>query len=260
MTGCGWFRSSPIPKNVLEVRPGIVEGYLSLDKSPDILMLLPPPPAEVSASFAADQEVFRETRSLKNGQRWDQAAKDANLLFPAAPEAFSCALNAPITRGAMPNLYMLMHRTMSDAGYATFAAKNRYKRTRPFVANSESSCTPEDEEKLAKDGSYPSGHSSIGWTWALILAEIAPDRADAILSRGYAFGQSRVICGVHWQSDVHAGRVVAAAVVAKLHTDKVFLAQLAAAKKELTAARAKGFKPSRDCEAEASALGLGWHP
>ena len=88
----------------------------------------------------------------------------------------------------------------------------------------------------------------------MILAEIAPDRADAILSRGNAFGRSRVICGMHWQSDVHSGREVAAAVVAKLHADGVFLAQLAAAKKEPAAARAKGLKPANDYKAGAAAL------
>jgi acid phosphatase (class A) len=173
---------------------------------------------------------------------------------PKRLEAFSCALDAPITREAMPNLYTLMQRTLSDAGHATGAAKQRYGRTRPFVENKARSCTPEDEAWLARNGSYPSGHTSIGWTWALILAEIAPERVDAILSRGYAFGQSRVVCGVHWQSDVDAGRVIAAGVVARLHADPVFQAQLAAAKKELADVRAKGMKPARDCRAEAAAL------
>jgi acid phosphatase (class A) len=246
--------ASPIPSTVQEIRPGVLQGYLPLDKVPNSLTLLPAPPAEGSAAFAADQEAFRAARSLINGPRWAQAATDANLHFPEAPEVFSCALNAPITREAMPNLYTLMQRTMSDAGYATFAAKNNYNRPRPFVVNKETSCTPEDEAKLANNGSYPSGHTSVGWAWALILAEIAPDRANAILSRGYAFCQSRVICGVHWQSDVHAGRVIGAAVVARLHADPVFLAQLAAAKRELAAARAKGLKPTNDCKAEAAAL------
>lgn len=149
---------------------------------------------------------------------------------------------------------MLMHRSWTDAIVATLAAKNHYKRVRPFVVNKQTSCTPDWEKELIKDGSYPSGHTSIGWTWALILAEIDPDRADTILSRGYAFGQSRVVCGVHWQSDVTAGRVIASAVVAKLHSDPVFRAQLDAAKKELAAARAKGLKPAIDCKAEAAAL------
>ena len=253
VTGCAGVTPSTIPAAVAEIRPGVLQGYLPPDSLPNSLTLLPAPPGNDTAAFAADQEAFRETRPLKNGPRWAQAARDANLHFPEAPEAFSCALSAPITRENTPNLYMLMQRTQTDAGYATSAAKNTYKRPRPFVVNKETSCTPEDEARLSDNGSYPSGHTSIGWAWALILAEIAPERADAILSRGYAFGQSRVICGVHWQSDVHAGRVIGAAVVARLHTDPVFLAQLAAARKELAAAWANGLKPSSDCKAEAAA-------
>lgn len=254
VAGCACLTSSPIPTEVREVRPGILQGYLLPDKVPNSLSLLPVPPDKESAAFAADQEAFRLTRPLINTPRWAQAIRDANLNFPEAPEAFSCALDAPITKEAMPNLYMLMHRTWTDAILATFAAKNNYKRIRPFVMNKETCCTPDWEAELAKDGSYPSGHTSIGWTWTLILAEIAPERADAIFSRGYAYGQSRVICGVHWQSDVTAGRVIAAAVVAKLHADPVFRAQLEAAKKELAAVRAKGLKPAVDCKAEAAAL------
>ncbi|MEN6622856.1 MAG: phosphatase PAP2 family protein [Smithella sp.] len=254
LTGCTCLTHPVIPTKVPEVYPGILQGYLPQIQAPNSLILLPPPPAKESAAFAADQEVFYSTRSMINTPRWSQAIKDAEYRFPDAPKAFSCALNAPITRDAMPNLYMLMQRTFTDAIVATLATKNKYKRVRPFAVNKQVSCTPKDEAELVKDGSYPSGHTSFGWTWALILAEIAPDRADAILSRGYAFGQSRVICGVHWQNDVNAGRVIAAAVVAKLHSDPVFRAQLEAAKKELDEVKAKGLKPAVDCRAEAAAL------
>lgn len=258
VAGCAGIKTTtPIPATVPEVRPGLLQGYLQLSEAPNSYTLLPAPPAVDSAAFGADQEAFHTTRTLINTPRWQLAARDANLHFPEAPEAFSCALNAPITKEAMPNLYTLMHRTLTDAGYATYAAKNKYNRPRPFMVNKQTSCTPNEETKLAKDGSYPSGHTSIGWAWALILAEVAPDRADAILSRGYTFGQSRVICGVHWQSDVHAGRVIAAAVVAKLHADPVFRAQLEEAKKELKNARARDFKPLRDCRAENEALASG---
>ncbi|NTW78383.1 MAG: phosphatase PAP2 family protein [Syntrophaceae bacterium] len=254
VTGCTCLTSSAIPTKVQEVRPGILQGYLPPDKAPNSLTLLPAPPAKESAAFAADQEAFRTTRSLTNTARWKQAIQDANLRFPEAAKVFSCALNAQVTKDATPNLYMLLQRTSTDASVAALAAKRNYKRVRPFVVYKQTSCTPDWENDMKKDGSYPSGHTSIGWTWALILAEIAPDRADAILSRGYAFGQSRVICGVHWQSDVIAGRVIGAAVVAKLHSDQVFRAQLAAAKKELAAAQAKGLQPTIDCKAEAAAL------
>jgi acid phosphatase (class A) len=77
---------------------------------------------------------------------------------------------------------MLLRRTMGDASLATSKAKNQYKRVRPFVALNAHTCTPQDEAFLAKNGSYPSGHSSIGWAWALVLLhknEAAADEANA---------------------------------------------------------------------------------
>ena len=72
---------------------------------------------------------------------------------------------------------------------------------------------------LAASGSYPSGHGAGGWAWALVMAELVPSRADAILQRGRDYGDSRVICGYHFPSDIEAGRVIAAAVIARLHAD-----------------------------------------
>jgi acid phosphatase (class A) len=103
-------------------------------------------------------------------------------------------------------------------------------------------------------GSYPSGHTSIGWNWALTLTEIAPDHADAILQRGRAFGQSRGICGAHWKSDIESGRIIGAATFAKLHASPVFMAQMAAARAEVSKARSRGAAPSGNCAAEAAAL------
>lgn len=145
-------------------------------------------------------------------------------------------------------------RSLVDAGLSTYRAKDHYQRTRPFVQFKEASCTPDEEAKLAKDGSYPSGHSALGWAWGLLLAELMPERADALVQRGYAFGQSRVVCGVHWQSDVDAGRVVGSAAVARLHADPVFQAQMRAASAEIAAARKAGRGSMRDCGAEAAAL------
>jgi len=243
---------------VPELRPGVPAGYLSPEARPDSLTLLPPPPTADSAAFALDKDSAKlaQTQWAKSGStRWKQAQLDADLSFPAAAGTFSCALNAPISETQTPRLYMLLRRTLVDAGLATYRAKDRYNRTRPFVATNTSSCTPAEEAKLAKDGSYPSGHSAAGWAWALVLTEIAPDRSDAILKRGRAFGQSRVACNVHWQSDVNEGRMVAAATVARLHADTVFEADLAAARDELAKVRAQGLPPNRDCAAEAAALG-----
>ncbi|PUE53231.1 acid phosphatase [Limnohabitans parvus] len=234
---------------------GYLNGYLDRKALPDSLALVPPPPPPGSARQAADLEMHQQTRNLRNTPRWEQAAKDVNLKFPEAAGVFSCALDMPISHEATPHLNMLLRRTLIDAGLATYKAKDHYKRQRPFAQLGESTCAPKEEAQLTKDGSYPSGHAALGWAWGLILAGAAPDKADALLQRAHAFGDSRMVCGVHWQSDLEAGRVVGAAAVARLQADPVFQAQAQLAKAEIAAARAKGLKSDRsDCAAEAAAL------
>jgi acid phosphatase (class A) len=252
--GCAGLETQSKPAAVPEIHPGILAGYLPSEVLPNSLVLIPPPPAEGSAAFALDEEVNRKSLALRSTPRWELATEDANLMFPQAAGTFSCALNAPISEQDTPHLYMLLRRTLADAGLSTYTAKNKYQRKRPFMKNKEPTCTPDEEAHLMKDGSYPSGHTAIGWAWALILCEIAPDRADAILARGRAFGESRNICNVHWHSDVVEGRFMGAAAVARLQADLAFRAEIEAAKAELAAVRAKGLKPMRDCQAEADAL------
>jgi acid phosphatase (class A) len=250
---CGPTRADethPVP----EIRPGVLAGYLAQESLPDSIALLPSPPAEGSPALAMDQEISRAAIALAGSKRWNLAGSDANLSFPWAAGVFSCALNAPISLLGAPHLYQLLRRTMTDAGQSTRAAKDRFHRPRPFMVNKAATCTPGAEAQLAEDGAYPSGHAAIGWTWALILAEISPTESAAILNRGRAFAQSRVVCNVHWQSDVTESLVLAAATVARLHGDPAFLADLEAAKGELAALRAKKQPPQRDCKAEAEAL------
>ena len=249
-TGCANFEKQGKPFVV----PDNNSGYLTSDTVPNSEALLPPPPATESTALALDQDISRNSLTLRDSPRWALAAEDADLTFPNAAGTFSCALNAPINEQATPHLYLLLRRTLADASRSTSRVKNKYMRTRPFVVNKERTCTPNDEPSLMKNGSYPSGHTTVGWAWALILSEISPEQADAILARGRAFGQSRVICNVHWQSDVIEGLIVGAAVVARLHADPVFRADMESAKAELAAVRAKAEKPARDCKAEADAL------
>lgn len=254
LSGCA--HQAKAPATVPEVAPGFLKGYLSRETLPNSKALLAPPPSKDSAAFAADEAIYRSTRPLKDTLRWSLAIQDAELKFPEMTGTFSCAVNAPLTPEATPRLYMLLRRSATDAGLAMNAAKDHYKRPRPFMEFNETSCTPADEAALRRNGAYPSGHTGIGWAWALILAEAAPDRIDPILARGYAYGQSRVVCGVHWQSDADAGRLVAAGVVARLHADPTFEADFAAGKAELAAARSKQLPPTRDCSAEAAAMAI----
>ena len=161
-----------------------------------------------------------------------------------------------VSEADTPRLYRLLRRTLTDLGRSTRAAKVHYDRRRPFVENQHPLCTPQTKDRLAHDGSYPSGHNAIGWGWALILAEVSPAQTDALLVRGRNFGESRNVCNVHWHSDVMQGRLVGAGMVARLHADPVFRADLEAARLEIDQARQQGRKPTRDCQAEAAALAI----
>ncbi len=225
--------TTSLSKEIKEISPGILEGYLSKDEIPNSLQLVPPPPEEGSAALMLDQEMAGKYVALEDESRKEQASKDAVLSFPEATEAFNIVLDVEISEENTPHLYMILRRTLADAGLSTYAAKNHYQRQRPFMVNNTPICTPDEEAMLRKDGSYPSGHTAIGWAWALILTEVFPDQADAILERGKEFGISRNVCNVHWHSDVVYGRMMGAAAVAALHANTEFIVDLEAAKKEV---------------------------
>ena len=229
-------------------------GYLDAAAVPASLALVPAPPVAGSAGFALDEQVSREARALRGTPRFAQATRDAGLGFPEGANQFSCAIGLDVDAQRTPALYRLLERSRIDASAATRVAKKHHQRPRPFMVNGEPTCTPEDEAGLRGNGSYPSGHTSIGWAWALLLSEIVPDRADAIIARGRNYGESRLVCNVHWQSDILEGRFMGAAAVARLHDNPMFQRDLLAARREIDAARRAGQQSSRDCAAEEAVL------
>lgn len=245
------------PNPLKEIIPGYLPGYLAAGTAPSSLSLIPSPPTAGSAAQARDDEAAKAAVALNGTPRWSLATHDAELKFPAAAQTFACAMDVKISETDTPNLYRLLRRTLADNGLSTYPTKNKFKRARPFTVNGAPICTPNEEQVLRNDGSYPSGHSAIGWGWALVLTQVAPDRANEVLARGRAFTNSRVVCNVHWLSDTEEGRTMASAVVAKLQSDATFQADVAAAKAEVAAAKAKGLKPDGDCAAEAAVLAAG---
>jgi acid phosphatase (class A) len=236
-------------------RPGLSNGYLARESAPNSLNLVPPPPAAGSPAQARDDAGAKAAVALHGTPRWDLATQDADLSFPNVVGTFSCAMGVPVSEADTPRTYQLLRRSYADFGLATYPTKNKYQRPRPFTVNGAPMCTPALDARLRTDGSYPSGHVAIGWGWALILAAVDPQRADAILARGRAFGESRMVCNVHWASDVEEGRTMAAATAARMHAEPDFRADIDAARAEVAALRTKGLAPSRDCAKEASQLG-----
>jgi len=241
-----------------ELGLGALQGYLDPKALPNSIALIPPPPAPGSAAFAHDEEVARATFALRDTPRFALAAADFDLRLPKLIGDFSCALNADLTDANAPYFSTLLRRSFSDLAVSTYAAKRYYQRKRPFQQDEAPMGLPGYRAELEKDPSYPSGHTAIGWGFALILSELAPDRADALLARGRAFGESRMVVNHHWHSDVIGGQVVGAATVARLHADPTFRADLDAARDEIAAIRAKGVPPAGDCDAEAKAMAMGF--
>lgn len=208
--------------------------YFQPEQMPDMKQFLPGPPAEDSEAFKYDLAVYELGKKIRTtdqeAAKAAQAQSDNRLgnLCKQFSEPFGMEISAEKT----PEIYLLLRDGVITCVKSIIGPKEYYHRTRPFAYHKEGTLMPDREGMLHQNGSFPSGHTLRGWTTALLLLEINPDRAEELLSLGYQYGQSRVISGYHWQSDVDASRLVAAAAVAKLHTSPRFCKQMKRAQRE----------------------------
>ena len=215
------------------------EVYFTVDEMPNIIKCLPAPPDTGSAQFAYDKARYAWGKQQRlNPERAAIARGDAVWGYDALLKQMSGAFGMNISEAETPEIWKLMTTSLSTTDQIRVAPKKHYMRQRPFLYYHEHLLTyqaEEDEEELGREGSYPSGHTARGWAAALLLAEINPARADTIFARGWMYGESRVIVGAHWQSDVDASRVVASIGYSQLHNSAAFREQMARAKAEFAA-------------------------
>ncbi len=239
-------------------RPPVVSGYLKPEQRPDHTAFLPAPPAPESVLGTADMALYRATRALEGSARWELAAHDADIAQRDLFRDFKCSLGVDLGAIPAPAVTRLVTRASADLFPLIGASKDYYKRPRPYLVENLPLCIVPSEE-LTRGGAYPSGHSAAGWLYALLLAETAPDHAAAILGRGRAYGESRVVCGVHYLSDIEGGRTLATALLAALNGSAEFAADLTAARNELGALRVNGARgDAAACANEASELKTPW--
>jgi acid phosphatase (class A) len=229
--------------------------YLAKSAEPSVTLVLPDYPAAGSPAKKKDEAVFKRTRALENSPRWKLAIGDASKTPQNVADDFSCALGTKLDASTTPHLIAMIARVEKDASDASGPAKDKYKRARPYIGNDAPICEARDKEKPYQ--SYPSGHSTMIWTVGLMLAHVAPERAEQILARTRVYAQSRVVCGVHWLSDIQAGRIAGAVTFQALEADPAFRADMETAKAELAAARANPVAPDKArCKVEAAAAKL----
>ena len=210
------------------------ETLFTPQQMPNSVYFLPPPPDTASMAFKYDISQYQWGKEQrKDSARVAMAMRDAVWSLSTICTEFSVPFGMEITEQGTPAIYNYLKVSIATADQARILPKAHYMRVRPYVYFGEPTIYPDDEEELRTNGSYPSGHTIRGWTAALVLSEVNPDSANALLARGYEFGQSRVIAGYHWQSDVDAARLVASAAVARMHADERFLELLEKAKNEM---------------------------
>lgn len=207
--------------------------YFNINNLPDAGIYLPAPPDTNSQLFIDDFQQWLWGKSIRHTDRGQQASWESLYSVERMCGIYSEALGFYISCETTPAIYRLISRGERTAAQAVRKAKRKYMRRRPFARMNEHVAGAFDnEESLRNNGSYPSGHASMGWTTALIMAQMAPEQQDTILRRGWEYGESRVIVGAHWQSDVDAARLAASACVARLQSSAEYRADLAAARAE----------------------------
>jgi acid phosphatase (class A) len=227
-----------------------VPGFLG-GSSFKITQVLSPPPIRGGVRDEHDRIVFRKTRSLQGSPRWAMAIGDIQTDNASMMRDFSCAAGLSLNPGTAPHLSQLISRAGADTAAQTNIAKRFFHKLRPFKIDSGPICEPAADVENSFD--YPSGHATWGWTWASILAELLPDRAPQILARGRAYGESRIVCGVHNASAVEAGRISAEATLLEVRATSDYRRDLAAAREEIKRLKAlRSAPPVQQCTAEES--------
>jgi acid phosphatase (class A) len=145
---------------------------------------------------------------------------------------FTPAIGPFFAPGKFPKIEALLHKSVEEAAQVAKIPKNHWQRKRPCQIDADLNIGEPE-----KGFSYPSGHSTQGTVYALVLAEIFPEKKEAILALGRQIGWDRVLIAKHFPTDIAAGRVLGQAIVREMHSSIAFKIDLAAAKAEAQAAQ-----------------------
>jgi acid phosphatase (class A) len=206
--------------------------YFTADEMPNGVVFLPSPPDTTSILFISDYAQYMWGKTIRNTERGQEAIDHVVTSVSEMATLFSKPFGMTISREATPAIYKMLLKAIPTLRLSAVHPKETYMRKRPYVRMNETTPVPQEEEELRNSGSYPSGHAIRGWGMALLLAEINPAAQDALLKLGYEWGESRVILGYHWQTDIDAAIALASASYARLHTSQEFLDDMAKAREE----------------------------
>lgn len=205
--------------------------FFSGSESIHLEKVLPPPPSLTDARYHDDWCRYQWGLSVRDSERGRLAREDAFLSPAYFMKRFSPAVERELSVECYPVLADLMARAHATEWSNNSSVKHYYHRARPYQQYDDTTMVPE-HMNLKDSTSYPSGHTMASWLEGMILSVIDPDHTESIMQVAYELGQSRVIAGFHYQSDVDAGRVAASILFARLCSNNEYLSLLEKAKEE----------------------------
>ncbi|CAN5673300.1 phosphatase PAP2 family protein [soil metagenome] len=196
----------------------------------DAARFLPPPPPSGSAIATAELAELHAIEKARTPEmlaqaKSDDVTKDASIFVEAMGPGFDLK--------ALPATAKLMAEVRNEEKVAADTAKAAFKRPRPWIVDPSVRSCSRDDQPLS---SYPSGHATMGYSMAIVLADIAPAKAAALMSRASVYGVSRLVCGMHFRSDIVAAQALGTAAAIDLLHNPAFRADRDAAAAELRAA------------------------
>jgi acid phosphatase (class A) len=189
-------------------------------------LILSPPPARGSNKAAAELTELHRLETVRTPAQITQARADDSEedIF-----IFESVLGPGFTAEALPLTASLSARVRKEESAAGGPLKKLYQRPRPYQVDStlHPVCPLNPEPN-----SYPSGHSLSGYLLAFTLVQLVPEKRQPILDRADEYVHNRLICGVHYASDIEASRRAAYAIFGSMVASPDFQRDLAAAREE----------------------------
>jgi acid phosphatase (class A) len=188
-------------------------------------VIQPPPPANSQAQKDDLKAVQAAQKTRTEAQIKSALADNAVLTIFFASDVLGPNFNKENLKITAP----FFDRVFADQIEACLEIKEHFKRQRPFVIDPE--IKPIYQQSA--NPSFPSGHATTGYVYTIILSMMIPEKTQALYDRAEAYSRNRVIAGVHFPTDVEAGRVSAAVIVNALIQQPLFMRDFERAKKEL---------------------------
>ncbi|TWB55182.1 acid phosphatase (class A) [Rhizobium sp. ERR 922] len=198
-------------------------------KEINLLDLLPPPPANDSAQMKAELGEILTIQVTRTPEMAARAVADAEENV----WRFSDVIDNPkFTKENLPKFSAFFDRVVETEGAVVDPAKDVWKRPRPHLYSD----LVKPIVPLSKSGSYPSGHTTVGTLMGIVLANMVPEKRAAIMARAWEYGHNRIVGGIHYASDIEAGRIAGTVIAETIMMHEDYKTEYEGAKAELRSA------------------------